>query len=370
MKYYIIAGEASGDLHGSNLIKAIIRLDPAAEFRFWGGHLMEAACATSPVKHYREMAFMGFVEVVKHLPTIWGFFTKAKKDIADWEPDRVVLIDYPGFNLRMAKWLSARHYHTTYYITPQVWAWHESRVRQIGSDTDIRLVILPFEADFFAARGVDSHYVGHPLMDAVDSWTPDPAFRVNNGLGKSIIALLPGSRTQEISRLLPVMLDAVSDRLDDYDVVIAQSPSKDAALYTDIIGSRNVRLISDSTYDILHVAKIAVVASGTATLETAIHDVPQVVCYIGGAINYAIGSRLVKLEYISLVNLILDAPVVKELIQNDCTPAAIADEVQKLLDPIQAAKIKLQYKQLRALLGKGASQQAAAYITDTHDATT
>jgi lipid-A-disaccharide synthase len=362
MKYYLIAGEASGDLHGSNLMLHVQQLDDQADFRYWGGDKM-AHVGGVLVEHYRNMAFMGFVEVIKNLRTILGFIKRCKRDILIFRPDVLILIDYPGFNLRIAKWAKKKGIKVVYYITPQVWAWHKSRVHDLGRYTDKLLVILPFESDFFKKYGYQAMYVGHPLLDAFDNFRPDPAFQQYTENSAKILALLPGSRKQEINIMLPVMLEAVQDQ--DYKILLAGAPSVDDDLYDAIIAKMNmshkVQLIRNQTYDILTVADVALVSSGTATLETAIFKVPQVVCYKGSPISYFIAKRLVDLKYISLVNLIAGEEVVKELIQNELTPENIRKELDILNKNRQT--ITLNYENLRSKLGnKGASFRAAQQV--------
>ncbi|HMR86750.1 MAG TPA: lipid-A-disaccharide synthase [Saprospiraceae bacterium] len=362
MKYYIIAGEASGDLHGSNLMSSLNKKDMNAQFRFWGGDKMLAE-GGNLVTHYRNMAFMGFLEVVKNLRTILGFLKTCKKDILTYQPDVLVLIDYPGFNLRIAKWAKKQGIKVVYYITPQVWAWHKSRVYDLGKYTDKLLVILPFEADFFKKYGFDSVYVGHPLLDAIEKFKPNDDFLSNINKSKPIISLLPGSRKQEISVMLPIMLEAIQKS--EMNVIIAGASAIEPDFYQQIISkysfSTTVHLIKDRTYDILSYADFALVSSGTATLETALFGVPQIVCYKGNAISYLIAKQLVDLKYISLVNLIADKEIVKELIQNDLTKENLLTQ----LDLLQKNKsvIKNGYDQLKVMLGsKGASDRAASEI--------
>lgn len=362
MKYYIIAGEASGDLHGSNLMSSLKKQDVNAQFRFWGGDKMLTE-GGHLVTHYRNMAFMGFLEVVKNLRTILGFLKTCKKDILADQPDVLVLIDYPGFNLRMAKWAKKKGIKVVYYITPQVWAWHKSRVYDLGKYTDKLLVILPFEADFFKKYGFHSVYVGHPLLDAIEKFKPNDDFLANINKSKPIISLLPGSRKQEISVMLPIMLEAI--QTSEMTVIIAGASAIEPDFYQQIISkyslNTTVHLIKDRTYDILSFADFALVSSGTATLETALFSVPQIVCYKGNAISYLIAKQLVDLKYISLVNLIANKEIVKELIQNDLTKENILTQ----LDILQKNKsaIKNGYDELKVMLGnKGASDRAASEI--------
>lgn len=362
MKYYLIAGEASGDLHGSNLMKSLLQQDSNATFRYWGGDQMSQVGGVL-IEHYRNMAFMGFVEVIKNLKTILGFIKKCKSDILTYQPDVLILIDYPGFNLRMAKWAKQKGFKVVYYITPQVWAWHKSRVHDLGKYTDRLLVILPFEAAFFKKYGYEAIYVGHPLLDAIENFIPDPVFKSYSQKENKILALLPGSRTQEIKMMLPIMLESVQNA--DYEILLAGAPSVIDGLYIDIIEKmkmqHKVRLIRNQTYDILTVSDFALVSSGTATLETALFKVPQVVCYKGNSISYHIAKRLVDLKYISLVNLIADEEVIKELIQDNLTPQNLGKEIELL--SIKQQTIKQDYEKLRLKLGNtGASRRAAQQI--------
>ena len=304
MKYYIISGEASGDLHGSNLMKSLQKVDANADFRFWGGDLMETVGGTL-VKHYKELAFMGFVEVVMNLRTIAKNLSFCKKDIENYNPDVIIFIDYPGFNLRIAKWAKAKGFKTHYYISPQIWAWKEGRIKDIKRDVDQMYVILPFEKDFYEKKhNFPVHFVGHPLIDAISNriQIDDSEFRKTHRLSdKPIIALLPGSRKQEITKMLSVMLSLVND-YEDYQFVIAGAPGQDYDFYKQFIKQDNVNFISNKTYDLLSLSTAALVTSGTATLETALFKVPQVVCYKGSWISYQIGKRVVNLDFISLVN--------------------------------------------------------------------
>lgn len=365
MRYYIIAGEASGDLHGANLIKSITKADSQAEFRGWGGDLMEEV-GISLVKHYRELAFMGFVEVLFNLRTILKNIAFCKKDIESFNPDVIIFIDYPGFNLRIAKWAKVKGYKTHYYISPQIWAWKEGRIKAIKRDVDAMYVILPFEKDFYEKKHkMPVHFVGHPLIDAIHSRKQvDPgSFRKENGLDdRPIIALLPGSRKQEISKMLSVML-SVAPSFPDYQFVIAGAPSQDSSFYQQFISSDQVHLLLNKTYDLLSISFAALVTSGTATLETALFKVPQVVCYKGSSISYEIAKRVIKLKYISLVNLILDKPAVSELIQREFNSENLTDELSTILEPYKRATMFLDYYDLeQALGGKGASKKTAKLI--------
>ncbi len=366
MKYYIIAGEASGDLHGSNLIKAIRKQDKNAAVRCWGGDLMQEAGATL-VKHYKELAFMGFLEVLKNIPTIFRNLSFCKADIQDFNPDVLIFIDYSGFNLRIAKWAKKQGYRTNYYISPQVWASRASRVEKIKRDVDKMHVILPFEKDFYATHGYDVHFVGHPLIDAIADRTQvdEVDFRKQHGLGtKKIIALLPGSRQQEIVKMLSVMLSVVAD-FREYQFVIAGAPSQEYAFYAQFMKTENVCFIANKTYDLLSISYAALVTSGTATLETALFKVPQVVCYKGSEISYQIAKRIITLKFISLVNLIMDKEVVTELIQSAFNKKQLTIELSKILDHANREQLFLAYYDLEQKLGgKGASQKAANSIVE------
>jgi lipid-A-disaccharide synthase len=366
MKYYIIAGEASGDLHGSNLIKALFKQDDNANIRCWGGDLMENAGSTL-VKHYKELAFMGFVEVLANIPTIFKNIAFCKKDIEAFQPDVIVFIDYSGFNLRIAKWAKQKNFRTNYYISPQVWASRSSRVEKIKRDVDMMNVILPFEKEFYAKHNYKVNFVGHPLLDAIADrkQVDETVFRKENKLGdKKIIALLPGSRKQEIIKMLSVMLSVVDD-FKEYQFVIAGAPSQDFSFYKQFIKTDNVQFINNKTYDLLSISFAALVTSGTATLETAMFKVPQVVCYKGSAITYAIAKRIITLKFISLVNLIMDKEVVTELIQNDFNKKTLTKELTKILDETHRENLFLEYYELEKILGgKGASSASARLIIE------
>ena len=364
MKYYIVAGEASGDLHGANLMKSIYTQDKDAEIRFWGGDLMQAVGGTL-VTHYKERAFMGFIEVILNLPKVLGFIKSCKKDIFQFQPDVVIFIDNSGFNLRIAKWAKAQNFKTNYYISPQVWASRAGRVKEIKRDIDKLFVILPFEKEFYQKQGYQVEFVGHPLIDAIADRTQmeETAFREKYQLNsKRIIALLPGSRKQEITKMLSVMLSLV-DQFPEYQFVIAGAPSQEFHFYKQIIGDHKVSFINNKTYDLLSFSYAALVGSGTATLETALFKVPQVVCYKGSAISYQIAKRIITLQYISLVNLIMNREVVKELIQNDFTKKKLQEALTRILDPVNREQLFSEYYELENLLGgKGASERVAKQI--------
>ncbi|MCF6347396.1 MAG: lipid-A-disaccharide synthase [Flavobacteriaceae bacterium] len=366
MKYYIIAGEASGDLHASNLIKALQKKDVNADIRFWGGDLMQAAGGTL-VKHYRDLAFMGFIEVIANLRTILNNIKFCKKDILTYKPDILILVDYPGFNMRIATFAKQKGIKTHYYISPQIWAWKENRIKKIKRDVDEMYVILPFEKDFYEKKHVfPVHFVGHPLLDAIADrkQVSEKSFREKYNLNnKPIIALLPGSRKQEIKKMLSVMLKMI-DKFTDYQFVIAGAPSQDYEFYKTFIKSASVKFIANKTHDLLSISYAALVTSGTATLETALFKVPEVVCYKGSAISYRIGKWLVDLKYISLVNLILDREVVTELIQYDFNEKKLKQELTKILDEKHREQLFLDYYDLEQKLGgKGASEKTATLIT-------
>lgn len=365
MKYYIIAGEASGDLHGANLMKALLQEDPDAQFRFWGGDLMQQVAPTL-VKHYRDLAFMGFLEVVMNLRTITKNLAFCKADIEKFKPDALVFIDYPGFNLRIAKWAKQKGYTTHYYISPQIWAWKENRIHAIKRDVDKMYVILPFEKSFYE----DKHqfpvaFVGHPLIDAIGQrdQVHESVFRTRHGLSdKPIIALLPGSRKQEITKMLSVMLSIVKN-FEAYQFVIAGAPSQDYDFYSHFIQNKNVAFVANVTYDLLSISTAALVTSGTATLETALFKVPEVVCYKGSWISYQIAKRIINLKYISLVNLIMDKPVVTELIQGDFNSKRLQEELTHILQPQNREQLFMDYFELEKILGgKGASKKTAKLI--------
>jgi lipid-A-disaccharide synthase len=365
MKYYIIAGEASGDLHGSNLIKQLHKKDSAANIRCWGGDLMQAAGATL-VKHYKELAFMGFIEVIANLPTILRNIKFCKQDILQYKPDVLILVDYPGFNLRIAEWAKQQGFKIVYYISPQVWAWKENRVKKMKLCIDKMLVILPFEKDYYKTKwNWEVDYVGHPLVEEIErkkSMDHRPLT-----MDKSIIALLPGSRKQEIAKKLPIMLE-VAKSFPDYQFIVAKAPAQDDSFYETFLSAySNVSSVRNDTYNLLLQSTAALVTSGTATLETALFAVPEVVCYKGSNISYQIAKRLVKIKYISLVNLIMDKLVVTELIQNDLTVKNLLTELNELLNNEERKKqLQQDYTDLKNILSAGgnASEKAAEIIYD------
>jgi lipid-A-disaccharide synthase len=369
MKYYLISGEASGDLHGSNLIKELKRQDSSATIRCWGGDLMEAAGAVL-VKHYRDLAFMGFAEVVKNLPTIFRNIKFCKADIISWQPDVLVLIDYPGFNLRIAEWAKQKGFKVVYYISPQVWAWKENRVKKMKLCIDKMLCILPFEKDYYKNKwNWNVEYVGHPLIEVVERKIKEAGNReqVTSDRLKATIALLPGSRKQEIGKKLPIML-SVASHFPDYQFVVAMAPGLDDDFYQPFLATApNVSSVSNQTYELLLRSTAALVTSGTATLETALLKVPEIVCYKGSNISYQIAKRLISIKYISLVNLIMDKLVVKELIQDELNTENLIQELHLILeDKDHRQQILADYDTLWQQLSKGgnASQLAAKHIID------
>jgi len=366
MKYYIIAGEASGDLHASNLMKEIFKKDKDAVIHFWGGDLMKQT-GGKLIKHYKELSFMGFIEVLMNITKIFKNIKFCKEDIEKFKPDVVIFIDYSGFNLRIAKWASNKGFNTNYYISPQVWASRSSRVKKIKLYIDKMFVILPFEKEFYNKYDYDVTFVGHPLIDAIsDRKTLDETnfrneYRLND---KPIIALLPGSRKQEITKMLSVMLKMV-DKFKDYQFVIAGAPSQDYEFYKSFIKEQNISFIDNKTYDLLSISYAALVTSGTATLEAALFKIPQVVCYKGSNISYQIAKRIITIKYISLVNLIMDKEVVTELVQNDFNESNLEKELKLILNQENREIIFNDYYDLEIILGgKGASEKTASIIVE------
>lgn len=370
MKYYIIAGEASGDLHGSNLIKELAKRDDKMDVRCWGGDKMKAA-GGHLVKHFNSLAFMGFAEVLMNLRTIFRNLAFCKKDILAFQPDAIILIDYPGFNIRIAKWAKKNEHllkgcKIIYYISPQVWAWKENRVKSMKKCIDKMLVILPFEKDYYQFKwNWEVEYVGHPLIEEIEKHRQQNS--PEKFSDKPIIALLPGSRKQEILKKLPIMLEA-SRSFPDYQFIVAKAPGTEESFYQSLLQDfTNVSFVNNKTYDLLLQAKAAIVTSGTATLETALFGVPEMVCYKGSYISYQIGKRLVKVKFISLVNLIMNKAVVKELVQNDFTLPAVKKELTALVnDERYRQQLQTDYTALWNILSTGgpASANAADIITD------
>ncbi|APQ16884.1 lipid-A-disaccharide synthase [Maribacter hydrothermalis] len=368
MKYYIIAGEASGDLHGSNLIKALKNQDKNANIRCWGGDLMQQA-GGNLVKHYKELAFMGFLEVLMNLNSIFKNIKFCKQDIEAFNPDAIIFIDYSGFNLRIAKWAKEKNYNTNYYISPQIWASRESRIEKIKATVDHMHVILPFEKEFYEKKhDYPVHFVGHPLLDAIENRPElnESLFRSTYGIdpNKPVIALLPGSRKQEVQKMLSLML-SLTNSFSEYEFIIAGAPSLDKEFYTPFLKDANVKYVQNKTYDLLSIATAALVTSGTATLETALFKVPQVVCYKANWFSYQIAKRIITLEYISLVNLIMQKEVVKELIQDNFTKQNLKKELGLILDGKTRTKQLASYDELISKLGgSGASALAASLIIE------
>jgi len=367
MNYYIIAGEASGDMHGANLMNELKHLDTTAVFRCWGGDRMKNA-GGEIVKHYRELAFMGFTEVIMNLRTILRNISLCREDILSWKPDVLILIDYPGFNLRIAEFAKKNNIRVVYYISPQVWAWKQSRVEKIKRFVDRMFVILPFEKEFYKKFNYEVEYVGHPLLDEISSEekNADADWKKKNDLDdKPVIALLPGSRVQEIKQMLPIMLSVIN-RFPAYHFTVSVAPSVDAESIKRMCEGFSVTFVINDSYSLLRNSYAALVTSGTATLETALFKVPEVVCYKGGSISYMIARQLVNVKYISLVNLIMDKEVVKELIQSGLTTESLSAELEKILREEKRKEIMSSYEELRTKLGgSGASARAAELIWQT-----
>ena len=366
MLYYLIAGEPSGDMHGANLMRALREQDTEARFRVWGGNEMEKA-GGELVVHYQQMAFMGFTEVIANLRTIFRYIRFCKQDLAATKPDVLILIDYPGFNLRIASYAKALGLRVVYYISPQVWAWKASRVKQIRRYVDQMLVILPFEAAFYQQYGYPVTFVGHPLLDVISRFQPDPAFYQHHGLpSKPIIAVIPGSRKQEISTMLPPMLAAVRPYT-GYQAVIGAAPGIEPGFYQSLIpADQEVHVLTNASYSLMANARAGLITSGTASLEAALHGLPEVVCYKGGWLSYWIARSLVNINYIALANLVLDREAVKELIQQDFTVKGLQQELSLLLEDDNYRQQQLRdFAELRQRLGEaGASQRAATAILD------
>lgn len=363
MNYYIIAGEASGDLQASLLIRELKNTDKDAQFRCFGGDLMEAEGAEI-VKHYKELAFMGVEDVLMNLKTIFRNIAFCKEDIKTYQPDVLILVDYPGFNMKIAKWAKANNIKVFYYISPKIWAWNQKRVHQIKKVVDKMFVILPFEEGFYKKFDYKVDFVGHPLIDCISEYPriSSENFKEKYQLSeKPIIALLPGSRKQEITAMLNIML-SVTNNFPDYQFVIAGAPSQPLSFYKQF-ETNNINIIENKTYDLLQHATAALVVSGTATLETALFHVPQVVCYKTGKLFYHLAKMVVKIKFISLVNLVADKEVVKELIQDELTTENLTTELSKILAEPGKSNMLHAYKEIEAKLGgKGASKRAAELI--------
>lgn len=370
MKYYVISGEPSGDLHASNMMRELLKLDHSIDFRFWGGDLMQEVTGKAPVKHIKDLAFMGFVEVAKNLRTILKNIAFCKEDILKFKPDVLILVDYPGFNLRIADWAKKQGIRVLYYISPTIWAWKENRAEIVKRACEKMYVILPFEVEVYKKHQLDVEYVGHPLLDAIareKASLPDlETFISSNKLDqKPIIAVLPGSRKQEIERMFSIMLDTVKN-FKDYQFVIAGTTNLPKEAYQKAF-DMNLKVVFNQTYALLHNAHAGIIKSGTSTLESALFRLPQVVCYKGGAVSYAIARAVVggRLKYISLPNLIMDKPIVKELIQGELTPANLTAELQKVVKGNERERMLTEYDQLIELLGNsGASRKVAQLIFD------
>lgn len=363
MRYYIIAGEASGDLHASNLMASISKLDSKPCFRCWGGDLMQKE-GGEIVKHYRDLAFMGFVEVLMNIRTISKNLKFCKNDILEYKPDTLILVDYPGFNLRIADFAKQNGIKVLYYISPQVWAWKEGRVKKIKRIVDKMYCILPFEKEFYKNHDYDVEYVGHPLLDEIlkpNTFSKEAFLAKHNLSQKPIVALLPGSRKQEISKMLGQMLEVIP-HFEDYQFVVAGAPSQTKEFYSSVLPS-HVKLIENETYDLLKCSEAALVTSGTATLETGLHKVPQVVCYKGSWISYQIAKRVIKVDYISLVNLILNKPAVAELIQSEFNVDNLVVELKSILPKgSKRSTLEKDYSVMSELLGGGGASDKAAKL--------
>ena len=369
MKYFLIAGEASGDLHASHLIESLKQQDPQAEFRFLGGDLMEAQAGVHPIIHYRDMAYMGFMDVVKHLGKILGFLGTARHAIDEWHPDAVVLVDYPSFNLKVAKFAHNLGIKVHYFISPKVWVWKEWRVKDIRRYVDSMYCILPFEPDWYKERGYEATYVGNPTVQEVEQAIknfPDfPHFIEQNGLSdRPVIALVPGSRVREIRDNLPLMLEAAA-RHPDHQAVIAGAPGIDDNLYLEVMGDKAVPVLRDATYPLIYYAQAALVTSGTATLETALLGTPQVACYRfnGSKLSYNFYRRLLSGKYVTLPNLILDEPLIPELLMHLCTVDTIDRHLSELLGDTPARAAQLDgYRRLATTLGTNVCTATAAQL--------
>ena len=361
MKYYIIAGEASGDLHASNLIKEIIKLEPNADIRAWGGDKMQNAGA-NVVKHFKDLAFMGFYEVLINLRTILKNISFCKKDILEFNPDKIIFVDYPGFNMRIAKWSKKYKFQTIYYIAPQLWAWNEKRIKKIKKYIDSLYVILPFEKEFFETKHkYPVKFLGHPLLDSISNFKKnyDSSSEQIITNKKEVIAILPGSRKQEIKKILNTVIKIV-DYFPDHQFIVAGAPNIKLSYYKSILKNKRIKVIENKTYEILSISTAAIVTSGTATLETALFKVPQVVCYKSSYFSYFIAKLIVNIKYISLVNLIMDQQIVKELIQQDCNKDKIRYELEKILDLNNKKSLQIKYDELTSILGNNGTSKRVA----------
>ena len=364
MKYHLVAGEASGDIHGSKLIEALKAADSKAEFRCWGGDAM-AKASGNLVSHYKDRAFMGLWEVLTHLRKISAYLKQAQEDILSHRPDVLILIDNPGFNLRLAAFAKKHGIPVHYYIAPKVWAWNESRVKQIKKNVDRLYCILPFEKAYFAKHGIEAVYVGNPSKEQVDQYQSNATWAAELDITKPIIAVLPGSRISEIQRILPTFLE-IPKHFPDYEFVVAAAPDFDVAWYQQFDGIGAVKIVKGQTHEVLSHAQAALVASGTATLETALFGVPQVVCYRVAGLTYCIGKLLVKLQWFGLVNLILNRALLTELLQADFTAERTRIELEKILSEPGRGAVLQGYDELRNTLGnRPASETVAVEIVRT-----
>ena len=371
MKYYVIAGEPSGDLHASNMMKELLMLDKNIEFRFWGGDLMEAVTHQKSRKHIKDLAFMGFVEVAKNLRTIFKNIAFCKQDILEFKPEILILVDYPGFNLRIADWAKKQGIRVFYYISPTIWAWKENRVEIIKRSVEKMFVILPFEVAVYKKHNYEADYVGHPLLDAIEqekSSLPDKATFIskNNLDNRPIIAILPGSRKQEIERMFSIMLDVVND-FKDYQFVIAGTTNLPKEAYQMAV-DMDLKVVFNQTYALMHNAHAGIIKSGTSTLESALFRLPQVVCYKGGTVSYSIAKMVVggRVKYIGLPNLILDKPVVKELIQSDLSSKNLKEELTKIISGAIREEMLKEYDGLIKLLGNSGASKKVAELMYNH----
>ncbi len=371
MKYYIIAGEASGDLHGSNLMKGILKADPEAQFRFWGGDRMaEVGGKENLAKHYKQTSFFGVTEIIRNLRTILSQLSECQKDLVAFAPDVLICIDYPGFNFKMAKFAHQRGIRTFYYISPKVWAWKERRVELIRKYVDRLFIIFPFEVEYFRQRGIEATYEGNPLVDSIAqslaTLSSEEVFRAENGLdGRPIVALLAGSRKSEIRRNMEFMV-ALSKAHHEWQFVVAGVSWQPAELYQSFLGNSDVRVLTDKTYGLLKYSSAAVVCSGTATLETALIGTPEVVCYRMDEFSYRVARAFVKIGFISLVNIIMNRQVVRELIQHDMTVERASEELQAIMPGgAKHAKMVADYAELSAIVGgEGASERFALRMVE------
>lgn len=368
MKYYVIAGEMSGDKHTALVIRNIKKQDTEAEFRGFGGDDMQAE-GTTLLRHIKDLAYMGFVEVALHLTTVLGNLSFCKQDILSYNPDAIILTDYPGFNLRIAKFAHKHGIKVFYYVSPQVWAWKKNRVKTIGKVIDKLFVILPFEKDFYKQHNIEVEYYGNPLLDEITEFKQK---QENKNLfiekyslsNKPVVAVLPGSRVQEIKKMLPEQIKVFDKYKDRFNFVIAGVNTFKESFYRDILQGRDIKIVFNETYNLLNISSFAIVCSGTATLETALFNVPQMVCYKANFLSYFIATYVVKIKYISLVNIIMKKEVIKELLQKKCSEEFLLQEFEKMLyDTPYTDKIRQNYQSLHNLLGSaGTSEKIATYI--------